>query len=152
MLWVLLSLLFFSLIILSCLKIRHLRGNIKFIYHWGFLFGVFVWEDLLVISIYCLIGSLSALIFQQNRIGLLFFVVFWIVRSAGEALYFFLQQFIQPKHDPHFIDEHFKFLRKVFGKLAYQQCLIIMQVFFQIILMVGIICLILLMVSWNTLR
>ena len=111
--------------------------------------GAFVWEDLCIFSIYGLIASVVTAITHQNRIGLLLFIIFWIVRSAGEAGYFFLQQFIQPKHHPHYIDDHFDLMRKIFGKISYQQCLIIMQVVFQIVLMLALFSLIMLLLNWN---
>lgn len=151
MIWLLLSLVFLALIVLSWWEIRRLQGRMESIYAWGFLLGAFVWEDLLLISIYGLIGSLSALVLQQTRIGLLFYIIFWIVRSGGETMYFFLQQFFEPKHNPHYLESHFGVFRRLFGKISYQQCLIMMQVSFQIVLMVAIICLILLLSSWESL-
>lgn len=151
MLWYLIPVFFTLIILFSFSNIRHGKGLAQFIYSWGFPFGAFVWEDLFIFSLYGLIASIVTLITGQYRIGLLFFVIFWVVRSLGETIYFFLQQFIEPKHYPHFIDQHFKFLRQIFGQISYQQCLIIMQVFFQIILMSSLSGLIFLIISWNSL-
>jgi hypothetical protein len=137
--------------IFSWYVIRKGKGIIGFIYRWGFLIGAFVWEDLFVFSIYGFVASIITFLVGQYRIALLFFVIFWIVRSAGEAGYFFLQQFIQPKHHPHYIDDRFKLMRRIFGTISYQQCLILMQVMFQVVLMIAIASLILLLFNWHTL-
>ena len=143
--------LFAFLTILSYFEIRNNHKFAKFIYAWGFPFGSFVWEDLFIFSIYGLIASIIATSTHQTRLGLLFLVVFWIVRSGGEAGYFFLQQFIQPSHYPHNVDDHFQLIRFIFGDISYQQCLIVLQVFFQIILMFSISALVLLLFTWNSL-
>ncbi|MCB9806909.1 hypothetical protein H6768_03370 [Candidatus Peribacteria bacterium] len=145
---ILLVVFFFSLTFIAYRKIVSYKGKIHFTYTWAALMGGFVWEDVLIFSIYGGISSILTLLFRDYRLGILFFLVFWIVRSAGETLYFFLQQFIEPKHDPHAIDNHFVLLRKVFQTLSYQQCLIIMQITFQSIMMFSIAGLILLLKFW----
>lgn len=141
--------LFSFLTVFSLIRIRGGKLIAEFIYKYGFLLGSFVWEDLFVFSVYGLAASIATVWLGQWKYGLLFFIVFWLVRSAGETLYFFLEQFIEPKHYPHYIDESFGLLRKIFGKISYQQCLIIMQVMFEIILMISIVSLITLLFSWN---
>lgn len=133
------SLACFALSIFSLYTIRRLNGEIKFTYLWGFLIGGFVWEDVFVFSLYFGFVSLMAYLVASVKLALLFFLVFWLVRSAGETLYFFLQQFIRPQHFPHDVDSHFTFLRRIFGKLSSQQCFIIMQVFLQSIMMASIV-------------
>lgn len=142
---------FSFLIVFSFFRIRKGKLLAEFIYSLGFPMGSFVWEDLLVFSIYGLIGSVTATVLDHWKYGLLFFLVFWIVRSAGETLYFFLEQFLEPKHFPHFIDDHFGILRRMFGNISYQQCLIIMQVFMQSITMLSVVGLIILLFSWQSL-
>lgn len=142
---------FSALTLISFFKIRRDRGVLGFIYKWGFPLGSFVWEDLFVFSLYGAVAASATLISGQIKIGVLFLVIFWVVRSAGETLYFFLQQFIEPKHHPHDIEAHFRALRWVFGPLTSQQCYIIMQVLFQMILMLSLSSLILLLLSWPNL-
>ena len=144
-----LTLIFALTLILSWLKIKNGSKVAEFIYNFGFLIGAFVWEDLLVFSVYGLVASIATIFLNQWKFGLLFYLIFWIVRSSGETFYFFLQQFLEPKHHPHFLNHHFDVLRKIFGKISYQQCLILMQVFFQIIMMTSIICFIILVYYWN---
>jgi hypothetical protein len=147
----LIAVFFFVLAIISWTKIRHGKKIAEFIYSWGFPMGAFVWEDMFIFSLYGLGATLITLYFQQTRLGLLFFIVFWLVRSAGETLYFFLEQFLQPKHYPHFLGEHFKLIQMIFGKISHQQCLILMQITFQIIMMSSVVSLIILLFSWNSL-
>jgi hypothetical protein len=141
--------LFAFLSTLSFVRIKTGKKIAEFVYNFGFLIGSFVWEDMFIFSIYGLVASVATTWLGQYKYGLLFFLVFWIVRSAGETLYFFLEQFIEPKHFPHYVDEHFRPLRKIFGHISYQQCLIIMQVTFQVILMSSIVGLITLLFSWD---
>lgn len=139
-------------IIVSYYQIRFQSGKIQFIYRWAFPVGSFVWEDLFIFSLYGLFATLVTLITQQLRLGLLFFIVFWLVRSIGETMYFFLQQFIQPKHAPHYLDNiHFIVLRRLFGPLSKQQCYIIMQIVFQVITMIALVSLVVLLMNWHSL-
>lgn len=134
---------------ISFFRIRRGKKVAEFIYGLGFPIGAFVWEDMFVFSIYGLIASLITTWMGQWKYGVLFFLVFWLVRSIGETLYFFLEQFIEPKHYPHYLDEHFWLVRAIFGNISYQQCLIIMQVTFQIIAMISIVGIISLLFAWN---
>lgn len=144
-----LAFLFAILALISFKTIKKGKGTMWFIYKWGFPAGAFVWEDLFVFSVYGIGVSLVTILTNQLRLGALLFIVFWIVRSAGETLYFFLQQFIQPKHHPHFLDSHFTLIKRVLGPITYQQCLILLQLLFQVILMIAIVCLILLLQAWD---
>lgn len=136
------------LLILSYRKIRGSRQNIAFIYRWAMFFGAFVWEDLLVFSALNVAGALIVLATRDIRIGLVLLGIFWVVRSTGEAAYFMLQQFLQPKHHPHEIDGHFGLLRAVFGNISKQQCFILMQVFHQVHVIAWIAVVIVIMSNW----
>lgn len=137
------------LFLASYFKIKNNNlGTLDFIYKFSFPFGAFVWEDLLIFSLFNLGIIIAILAFKDLRIGLVLFIVFWIVRSTGETIYFFLQQFIQPKHHPHFISAQFGILRKLLGKLSDQQCFIISQVSFQAVSVIFISALILLLKFW----
>lgn len=148
MLFLVLSILFLTLAVLAFQRIRQAKGIITFTYHWGFLIGAFIWVDVLIFSLYGCIASAITYFIGEPKIGLLFFIVFWIVRSAGETLYFFLQQFHQPQHHPHNIDEHFILLRKVFPNLNTQQCYIFMQITWQCILMFSVVSLVWVLMLW----
>lgn len=64
----------------------------------GFL-GIFVWTDAVVIGLFWVLASLFVLIIQNWQVGLLILFLYWVVRSAGEALYWMLQQFADKKLD-----------------------------------------------------
>lgn len=128
--------------IFSVLRVRQNKEKCEFIYWWGFIIGAFVWEDVLVLGLLHATLVFTSLALKNNLIWLVGFLVFWIVRSAGETLYFFLQQFIVPLHHPHNIGEHFLVLRKLFGEISDQKCYIILQVLMQSILTISVLCLI----------
>lgn len=140
------------LLLLSLNKIKNSGNEVKFIYSWGFIFGAFVWEDLIVFSILNIGISLLVLIVRNLLPGLILLTVFWLVRSAGETAYFMFQQFIQPKHHPHEISLQLKILRKLFGKISNQKCFIILQVFHQTNLVIFAFILIMLLKYWPEIR
>ncbi|HSW97044.1 MAG TPA: hypothetical protein VLF89_04435 [Candidatus Saccharimonadales bacterium] len=135
--------------ILSLTRIRNSKEHIGFIYSWAFVFGAFVWEDLLVFSFFNFLVILYVLLIKDIRQGLLIFTAFWMIRSAGETLYFFMQQFTQPLHYPHDIHWHFSVMQKLFGKISNQKCFIILQVMFQIVMVLAVSILILLLQNWK---
>lgn len=146
------ALLFFSLLtVISFYKIRTGKKMVEFIYSFGFILGSFVWEDLFVISLYFVIITLISTYFSQLKLALLGFFIFWVIRGTGETIYWFLQQFILPKHYPHNVDKFFVPLRRIFGNISTQQCMIIMQVFLQTITMVSLVAVIFLLKNWSTL-
>jgi len=57
--------------------------------------GIFVWADALLIAPFWILASIVSLLAKDWILFLLFFSVFWNVRSAGEAIYYFNQQFSQ---------------------------------------------------------
>jgi hypothetical protein len=141
----------------SCLFIlafRHVRGSgdkTGFIYHWGIMMGAFVWVDLLVFSLAFLLGTIITILAHDLRVGLLLLAAFWLVRSSGEVLYFFLQQFHQPTRAPHEISAHFGALRAVFGDISLQKCFIIMQIFWQVVAAGSLSATILIAITWQKL-
>ena len=145
-----LALVFLLLFLTSLIKVKKSNKKINFIYSWGCLLGAFVWEDLLVFSFYFLAITLITLLVQDVHIWILFVLIFWMVRSSGEALYFFLQQFIVPKHYPHDLAEHIKRYTLVSSRLSDQQVMILMQVFYQVMLTITIGTLVLFLLNWNS--
>lgn len=143
------ALIHITFFIISFRNIRNSDEHVGFIYSWAFVFGAFVWEDLLIFSLFNFLVALYVLLVQDIRQGLVMFTVFWMVRSAGETLYFFMQQFTQPLHYPHDIHWHFNVMKKVFGDISNQKCFIMLQVTFQIIMVLAISILILLLKNWD---
>lgn len=146
--WVITNLLLFFF---SIFRIKKSQTNVRFIYSWGFLFGAFVWEDLMIFSFFHFLSTSIALLLNDFRFFLLFFLTFWLVRSLGETLYFFLQQFIRPKHHPHEISKHFKLIKFFLGNVSNQKSFIIVQVFQQIVATISLSLLILLFLYWHIL-
>lgn len=57
------------------------------------LLGAFVWVDAVVFGAFFSIVALVSLIFQSVILFCLVFSVFWVIRSIGEQIYWFLEQF-----------------------------------------------------------
>jgi hypothetical protein len=62
-------------------------------YWFGFLYGAFVWGDLFVFSILWTVILIILIKLKNPRYFWVVFFSFWLVRSLGEANYWFLQQF-----------------------------------------------------------
>ncbi|OGC68785.1 hypothetical protein A2415_05420 [candidate division WWE3 bacterium RIFOXYC1_FULL_39_7] len=120
-------------------RIKRTPQECQFIIWWAFPLGAFVWEDLLVYGFLHAVLAFFPLFLGKPELWLTFFLIFWVVRSAGETLYQFLQQFILPKHHPHYIDPYLGPLRKIFGNISEQKCFILMQISMQSITVLSLI-------------
>ncbi len=138
-----------GLFLVAYRRVRHSEEAYGFIHAWGGVLGAFVWEDLMIFSVFFMVATLLTDVLRNIRVGLLLLSAFWMVRSAGEALYFFLQQFHRPDYPPHNIAEHFAPLRRIFGRISIQKCYIIMQIFWQTVLVAAITSFALLLLRWN---
>ncbi len=58
-----------------------------------FPIGIFVWGDGVIFGLFWFLTSLGVLILKDWILFLLIFSVFWLVRSIGETIYWFNQQF-----------------------------------------------------------
>lgn len=64
--------------------------------------GAFVWVDTIVFGLFFSLTSLVCLVLKQPLLFLLIYSVFWAVRSIGEQVYWFLEQFaIHHRNPPH---------------------------------------------------
>lgn len=144
-----LSIFFLTLFYLSYRRVKSSGDTFGFIYQWAFWLGAFVWEDLMVFSLYHAVATILALALRDLRVLLLMVGVFWVVRSAGEAIYFFLQQFHLPKHYPHELHNFLQPVRRIFGDISDQKSYIIMQILHQSIAMSAAAGLILLLLNWE---
>ncbi len=79
-------------VIVSFRKIKKTKHNLDIILP-GIIFGAFVWADLLIFGTFWLIVSAVCLFLNDWILFLLFQSVFWVVRSLGETIYWFNQQF-----------------------------------------------------------
>lgn len=61
--------------------------------------GMFVWGDVLILSVFWFVVSITVLLLQDWLLFLLIISCFWLVRSVGETIYWFLQQFASKKRD-----------------------------------------------------
>ena len=58
-----------------------------------FFLGIFVWGDAVIFGLFWAISSIVSIFFQDFVLFLLIISIFWIVRSLGETIYWFNQQF-----------------------------------------------------------
>ncbi len=63
------------------------------------LYGIFVWGDAVLIGAFW--AAVSLFSFATQNVGFFMFAqsIFWMVRSAGEVIYWLLQQFAETKRD-----------------------------------------------------
>jgi hypothetical protein len=65
-----------------------------------YVMGIFVWGDAMVFGLFWTLASLFSLAIRSWLFFLLVESVFWIVRSFGETIYWFNQQFSVVKRAP----------------------------------------------------
>lgn len=65
-----------------------------------FFIGAFVWADVVVFSPFWIIASTIPIYLKSWTVFLLIVSVFWLVRSIGETLYWFHQQFSPINRNP----------------------------------------------------
>jgi len=61
--------------------------------------GIFAWGDAVVLGPFWVISSIIALILKDWYLFLLIISIFWVVRSVGETIYWFNQQFSSKIYD-----------------------------------------------------
>lgn len=103
--------------------------------------GAFVWTDAVVFGIFFLGISIVCILLQDFVLFLLILSVFWTVRSIGEQMYWFLEQFTSyHKNPPQTLWTH-KFFKG-------EQTWIVMQIFWQCISVISIIATVYLFSLW----
>lgn len=100
---------------------------------WMNLYGAFVWGDAVVLCTFWFLASLVILYLQNWTLFLLTLSVFWLIRSLGETLYWFLVQFSIKETDP---PERF-YLSKYFPGTSVW---FINQMFWQCVSVISLIC------------
>lgn len=63
-------------------------------------FGAFVWADMVIFGAFWILAGLLSLFFADWVLFLLIVSLFWLVRSVGETMYWFQQQFSPIKRNP----------------------------------------------------
>jgi hypothetical protein len=81
-------------------KLRSGRYARKIIYPL-FVFGAFVWEDMLVFSVFWTISSLILWYLNNFKLTLVLVLLFVIFRGFGEMVYSLLGQFVAKHHRPY---------------------------------------------------
>lgn len=87
----------FILLIISLFKCRTHEGRVGKPWVIGDIFGSFLWMDHIILGVFWSVVSSIVLLLQDWLLFLLILSFFWLVRSLGETLYWFLQQFMPRK-------------------------------------------------------
>lgn len=103
--------------------------------------GAFVWADAVIFGIFFFFVSVLSLILQDFVFFLLIFSVFWTVRSIGESIYWFLEQFVDNHRNP----EHTLWMSRWFPR---NSVWIANQIVNQCITVIGIIASVYLFKIW----
>lgn len=96
------------------------------------ILGSFVWVDAVVFGAFFSIVSVVSILFQNINLFLLVFCVFWVIRSVGEQIYWFLEQFADKNRNK---PENLPMSKYFPGKSVY----IYTQIFWQCISVIAII-------------
>lgn len=105
------------------------------------LIGAFVWADTVIFGLFWALTSFIILYFQDWLLFLLTLSLFWLVRSLGESIYWFNQQFSARNRNPY----HTLPISKIFpGDSSW----IAFQIFWQCATVVSTIFTILLLSNW----
>ncbi len=75
------------------------KNAFGFAFHFTWL-GVFVWGDALILGPFWFVASLLPLLTNRPVLFGLITSLFWVIRAAGETLYWFLQQFSTLNRNP----------------------------------------------------
>lgn len=108
---------------------------------WFFPISAYVWADAVIFGAFFFCVALLCFILNDFILFLLVFSVFWSVRSMGESVYWFLEQFASSHRNP----EHTLMISKWFPR---NSSWIAHQTINQCIMVVGIIASVFLFNSW----
>jgi hypothetical protein len=95
------------------------------------LLGIFVWGDAIIFGAFWGMVGAAVLILNDWVLFLLIYSVFWVVRSLGETIYWFNQQFTSKKSDPSTLP-FYKFVKN-------DSIWFIYQIFYQCVTVISII-------------
>ncbi|MCS7092503.1 MAG: hypothetical protein NZM26_04075 [Patescibacteria group bacterium] len=90
----------FCLLILIYSIFQSKKGNAFYPTKLLYPFGIFVWGDGIVISIFWLIVSLFCLFQKDSLYFWLFVCLFWAIRGIGETIYWLNEQFSERHRNP----------------------------------------------------
>lgn len=109
--------------------------------HWFNPISAYVWADAVIFGLFFFFASILCLILGDFILFLLIISVFWTVRSLGESMYWFLEQFAGSHRNP----EHTLFISKWFPR---NSSWIAHQIINQCIATIGIIASVYLFMIW----
>lgn len=99
---------------------------------WLFPFGVYVWGDGIVLGIFWLLTGVLFGILQLSFIWVIrYLLLFWLIRSGYEVMYWFISQFVDQTYSPP-IGKNVQWLDGNQVKILYQvthTCIIILLSF-----------------------
>lgn len=98
--------------------------------HFGFL-GIFVWGDAVVIGPFWMLICAVVLFVQDWYLFLVIFSIFWVVRSAGEVIYWICEQFAGTHRNPPQTLRFYKFIKSDAIWFIYQlfwQCILVISI------------------------
>lgn len=108
------------------------RKNNAFGLSKGFsVFGAYVWGDGVVFGLFWILVSIFCLIFQQWILFWLIFAIFHAVRSLGETIYWFNEQFATKHRNKPEDLPYFKIFRNesvYFALQIYHQCVSVIAI------------------------
>ncbi len=93
--------------------------------------GIFTWADGTVISIFWMIAAVLSLFTNDWWLFGLMFCLFWVVRSVGETIYWFCQQFSTIERNPPKTLAGYKFFKNDAIWFVYQiawQCVTVLAI------------------------
>lgn len=104
-------------------------------------FGAFVYADMVVFGLFFALVGLLTILLQDFLLFLLIISVFWLIRSLGETIYWFLQQFMPRRGNQ---PEKFR-IHKIFHN---DSVWFVLQIYWQCITVLSIIATIYLANLW----
>lgn len=93
-------------------------------------FGSFVWADQVVFSVFWVVAASISLFLHNFLLFLFIYCLFWTVRSSGEVMYWFLQQFHpRPGNEPHlfWVNKHVPGEAVWFVHQIFWQCIVVVS-------------------------
>ncbi len=124
----------------SFYEIKNRKNTFGLAGHFGFL-GIFVRGDAVILGSFWVIVSCTILLLQDWYLFLLTLSLFWVVRSAGEVIYWLNEQFAAKFRNP---PQTLKFYKFFNGESVW----FIYQLFWQCVLVVSLIASIYLAALW----
>lgn len=112
-------------------RCKHKKDNLGLVGPF-IIFGAFVWADLVIFGFFWTLFSLTCLFIADWTLFLLGLSIFWLIRSFGETIYWFNQQFSEKKRS----SINMFFFAKIFNNDLYTLWFI-MQIVFQCVCVVS---------------